>query len=120
MLICLLCATMARAFGFGRSYGTCEMCGKGRQLCLDIPALSPPSFDEAKVIEELFTLARERRLIAATDEADELACQNEEIARVITGIPEHLLPSIVTQLVIMMEDLSHGYAQLRLPQTRRD
>jgi hypothetical protein len=113
MFICESCAKAAGGWqSIIRSWGTCEMCGRGGQICFDIPASRLP-FDEARVIEVLFTLARERRLIAATHEADELACQDEEIARVITGIPEQALPSILAKLVIMSEDMSHAFAQLR-------
>lgn len=111
MFICRPCKEGMGVFGLMRSWGNCEICCRAGTYCFDIPASRmPKARDEiaVRVIEELFGLARERRLIAATHEADELACHEEHLAAVIAAVPADVLPEIVRNLVVALDQASHA------------
>ena len=109
MFLCRPCKEALGAEGLLRSWGSCEMCDRTGTYCFDIPASRLPKAREEiapMVIEELFTLARERRLLAATHETEELAAQNSELDRAIRAVSPDLLPMLVRHLVIMVNQMS--------------
>jgi hypothetical protein len=111
VFICRLCKEGLGVEGLIRSWGSCEMCDRTGTYCFDIPASRLPGPRErlaAEVIEELFVLARERRLLAATHEAEELACHEVELTRAIQAIPTSMLPKIIRELVVMLDEMSHA------------
>jgi len=91
------------------------------QVCYDIPTTRMPTpgrptaqeLVAARVIEELFSLARERRLLAVTDEAYELAAQDRSIDLVLASIPAAVYPIIVKDLVIAMDVMSRALGGTR-------
>jgi hypothetical protein len=111
MFICRGCAEVAGVNGMLRSWGCCEMCNGSATYCFDIPAALMPKACErlaTEVIEELFGLARERRLLAATHETDELACHEEELTRAIAAVSASMLPKVVRELVVMLDQVSYA------------
>jgi len=71
----------------------------------------------AALIEELFALARERRLLVQTQESEELECHDGELNSRIAGIPEDAREAVIRDLIIAMDAVSHSYQQFRT--TRR-
>jgi hypothetical protein len=111
MFICKPCSESAGVTGLLRSWGNCELCHNSGTYCFDIPAKFLPVDRReevcARVIEELFALARERRLLLDTHEADELTCHLEELVSAIAVISPSMLREVTRELVVMLDQVSY-------------
>lgn len=122
MFVCEQCLPKLGVTGFfTMSRGPCEMCDSKAELCFDVPSKFMPTPEKAqeqsvtlvppdlpRALDELFALARERRLSIAEDRDP-----GRSVEMLIARLNPAHYPDLIARLVFIVDQMSATINKLR-------